>query len=416
MSAVHALPDGWRRISLQQIASIQTGVAKGKKAVKNRIELPYLRVANVQDGHLELSEIKTISVSRPEVARYSLQPGDVLMTEGGDFDKLGRGFVWEGQLSQCLHQNHVFVVRADSNHLDPYFLTYQAGSSYGKGYFLSCSKQSTNLASINSSQLKEFPVLLPPPREQRTIVQTIRTWDRAISFTEEMIAAKQERRAWLMQQLLTGKRRLPGFGNSATAGHPPEGWELPKTGKMFKGISRRNCGSEVVLSVTQDQGVVPRDSIDRKINMSFDNTDGYKLVEPGDFIISLRSFQGGIEYSRYRGLVSPAYHVIRPTTHICDDFYRFYFKSSVFIQRLAVAVIGIRDGKQVNFSDFSFMRIPLPPVKEQCAIASVLNVADREIDLIRLQVEEIRRQKKGLMQQLLTGKRRIIIPKAVTRS
>lgn len=132
-----------------------------------------MRVANVQDGFLNLSEIKEIEVSEELIDRYSLKNGDVLFTEGGDYDKLGRGTVWQGQIKNCLHQNHVFVVRPQADVLSPYFLSYQAGSRYGKQYFLKCSKQTTNLASINSTQLKGFPVLMPTIEEQAQIVLLI---------------------------------------------------------------------------------------------------------------------------------------------------------------------------------------------------------------------------------------------------
>lgn len=107
------------------------------------------------------------------MTRWLLQKKDVLFTEGGDFDKLGRGAVWKGQIPDCLHQNHVFAVRVNQGLLDPYFLSYQAGSPYGKQYFLSCSKQTTNLASINSTQLKKFPVRLPSLLEQQEIVRIL---------------------------------------------------------------------------------------------------------------------------------------------------------------------------------------------------------------------------------------------------
>jgi type I restriction enzyme S subunit len=176
---------------------------------------------------------------------------------------------------------------------------------------------------------------------------------------------------------------------------------------MFERRSVKNCGKETVLSVTQDVGVVPRDSLDRKINMTDSNTDTYKLVEPGDFVISLRSFQGGIEYSKHRGIVSPAYHVIRPTVKVDNDFYRHYFKSYEFVGHLAIAVIGIRDGKQISYDDFAYMRFPYPPVPEQTRIASVLSTCDREIELLLRKEIVLREQKKGLMQKLLTGEIRV---------
>ena len=165
--------ESWKTKKLSEVARLQTGIMKGKHYVGQTIMLPYLRVANVQDGFLKLDEIKEIEVAPEQVERYSLLEGDVLFTEGGDYDKLGRGTVWQGQIKNCLHQNHVFVVRPHADVLNPYFLSYQAGSRYGKQYFLKCSKQTTNLASINSTQLKGFPVLIPALEEQVQIVSHI---------------------------------------------------------------------------------------------------------------------------------------------------------------------------------------------------------------------------------------------------
>lgn len=165
--------ESWRTVPLIEISTLQTGIMKGKHFNDKTICLPYLRVANVQDGYFNLKEIKRIEVSEKMVDRYLLQKGDVLFTEGGDFDKLGRGSVWNAEIKVCLHQNHVFVVRPDKKILDPYFLSLQAGSRYGKKYFLSCAKQTTNLASINSTQLKNYPVRLPVIEEQKAILNMV---------------------------------------------------------------------------------------------------------------------------------------------------------------------------------------------------------------------------------------------------
>lgn len=153
--------------------------------------------------------------------------------------------------------------------------------------------------------------------------------------------------------------------------------------------------------------------LDGRVASPESGTEGYKLVDPGDFVISLRSFQGGLEYSEHRGLVSPAYTVLKPRKVIHDGFYRHDFKSYDFIQRLAVAVIGIRDGKQISYGDFEFVKLPYPPLGEQRRIATILNTADREIGLLRKQLEAFKRQKKGLMQKLLTGEVRVKLPEEV---
>lgn len=203
-----SIPEGWKVVPLRTVAQVQTGVAKGKKDIQDPVELPYLRVANVQDGHIDLTELKTIKVSASQVERYSLRSGDVLMTEGGDFDKLGRGDVWKGQVPVCLHQNHVFAVRPNPDLLVSEFLAALTASAHGKSYFLSCAKQTTNLASINSTQVKDLPVLLPGKEEQERIVQQVAAYSLAERSALGALAQLEKTKAALMTDLLTGRKRV----------------------------------------------------------------------------------------------------------------------------------------------------------------------------------------------------------------
>ena len=168
--------NGWKIKKLKDVATLQTGIAKGRKYAPGErlFELPYLRVANVKGGYLDLSEMKTISVTLTEVERYSVRHGDVLITEGGDFDKVGRGTVWNGEIEDCLHQNHIFCIRPQNDVLLPEYLSFQTESPYGKIYFLMCAKKTSNLASINSTQVKNFPVLLAPIGAQEKLITHIK--------------------------------------------------------------------------------------------------------------------------------------------------------------------------------------------------------------------------------------------------
>jgi type I restriction enzyme S subunit len=207
---VGEVSEDWDVVALSDVAVVQTGIAKGKPA-EDGVELSYLRVANVHDGRVDLTEVKKITVERGAVQRYALRHGDVLFTEGGDADKLGRGCVWEAQVSPCLHQNHVFAVRPDPARLLPQFLAYWAASPGGKAYFLGCAKQTTNLASINSTQLKALPVPLPSLEEQREIVAAIRAVDDRRSADAEALSGLLSAKFALSAALLTGDLRVaPG--------------------------------------------------------------------------------------------------------------------------------------------------------------------------------------------------------------
>jgi type I restriction enzyme, S subunit len=199
------LPSGWRWVPLGQLAQIVSGVTLGGEGAQGGVTVPYLRVANVQDGYLDLTEIKTIRVALSVLGELRLVPGDVLMNEGGDFDKLGRGTVWAGEIDTCIHQNHVFRVRTNRALLLPEYLAFHSESAYGKRYFLVSSKQSTNLASINATQLRSYPIALPPPDEQALIVDRISAANAYRRELERAVVKLRMQKQGLMQDLLTGK-------------------------------------------------------------------------------------------------------------------------------------------------------------------------------------------------------------------
>lgn len=192
------------RESLAQLANVGSGITLGRRfAGPGTSEYPYLRVANVQDGHIDLSDVKTLRLPESVAAKAVLEPGDVLMNEGGDFDKLGRGAVWHGQIPNCLHQNHVFRVRCNQELLLPEFLALWAASEFGKKFFMLASKQSTNLASINSTQLKKFPVLRPTLERQREVLQVVGAVDALLKVERDELAKLRLLKQGLAQSLLS---------------------------------------------------------------------------------------------------------------------------------------------------------------------------------------------------------------------
>lgn len=157
-----AIKHRYEAINLCEVTSIVSGVTKNTKQTgTNYIDVPYMRVANVQDGRIDLSEIKTINVPPSDLQKFRLQRNDILLTEGGDPDKLGRGAVWHDEIANCIHQNHIFRVRPNQQLVNPTFLSFLIGSRYGKRYFLKAAKQTTGIASINMQQLKRFPAVVP---------------------------------------------------------------------------------------------------------------------------------------------------------------------------------------------------------------------------------------------------------------
>ena len=169
------IPKEWRKTQLRHCATIKSGITLGKSYRKDTvlIERPYLRVANVQGGYVDLNDLATIEVTPDEDLKYRLHSGDVLMTEGGDRDKLGRGCVWHGEIEPCLHQNHVFAVQTNETILLPEFLEYLTASDVGRSYFDITAIKTTNLACTSSSKVLAFTIPLPPIEEQIEIVATV---------------------------------------------------------------------------------------------------------------------------------------------------------------------------------------------------------------------------------------------------
>jgi len=190
-------------------------------------------------------------------------------------------------------------------------------------------------------------------------------------------------------------------------GEIPELWTVQRAKRIFREVSEKNYPDAQLLSVTQHQGVVPRESLEQRVVMPVGQLQTFKLVRKDDFVISLRSFQGGIEYSAYEGLVSPAYTVLRKREDVDSGYLKHLLKSSSFIDELNMSVTGIRQGKNIDFGDFSYSFIPLPEAEDQKKIAGFLDKKTVEID------EAITKKQKLI--ELLEEQKAIIINQAVTK-
>jgi len=200
------IPKNWIVTTLGDIADTASGATLGRKLEGKTILLPYLRVANVQDGHIDLKEMKEIEVLASEKNKWLLKSGDILLTEGGDWDQLGRGGIWRDEIPNCIHQNHIFRVRITDSNVDVTYLHYLINSPFGKSFFLKCSKQTTNLASINQSQLKKFVVIKPPLYEQRQIAGILNRCDETIAAARANVLAAKALKMKMINEILAPQK------------------------------------------------------------------------------------------------------------------------------------------------------------------------------------------------------------------
>ena len=382
------IPQQWGLPQIKDIASISSGSTPNRNNSEYwNGNIAWVTTGELSSGHVNhTSELITVKAVKETKMRIYPQ-GTLLMAMYGQGKT--RGTVAILEIDAAVNQACAAITVKDGKSK---FLFYQLKNSYQDIRKLS---NTGNQENLNADIIKTYQVPWAPDEEQERISTILTTQDKVIELKEKQLAEKQRQKKYLMQQLLTGKKRLPGFYGA---------WSFPKAKELFQSVSDKDHNGDLaVLSSTQDRGIVPRDEVDIDIKYDACSLVNYKKVSKGNFVISLRSFQGGIEYSTYTGLVSPVYTVLSSRKEISDGYYKQFFKSTDYINRLNVAVYGIRDGKQISYEDFGRLRIPYPPIKEQDAIAEVLSTADREVNLLRQDIEQEKQKKKALMQLLLTG-------------
>ena len=249
---------------------------------------------------------------------------------------------------------------------------------------------------LGQDRFLKSKIILPPLAEQRHIAEILTIQDKVIALKEKLLAEKQRQRKYLMQQLLTGKKRLPGFDGE---------WKQNKLGKLFAERSETKCEHLELLAITGTQGVIPRSQLDLKDNSSEDKSK-YLHICVGDIgYNTMRMWQGVSAYSNYDGIVSPAYTILKPSSDINAKYFAYLFKMPdvVFLfYRFSQGLVD--DTRNLKYANFKKISVTYPADKEeQNAIVAVLEKADLEIDLLRQSIEQEKQKKKALMQLLLTG-------------
>lgn len=412
------VPEHWQVRRLKFIATVQTGVAKGKdNEGKDTIHVPYLRVANVQDGYLSLDDVTTIEIPREDLPRYSLRPGDVLMNEGGDFDKLGRGHVWQGEIDPCIHQNHVFAVRPTK--VPSYWLNAFSGSQPAQFYFMGRSKQSTNLASISSSNVMELPVVVPPDDELSKILAHLDSeTDRIDALIEKktrFIELLREKRQALITHAVTKgldpKVKMKDSGVE-WLGEVPEHWDV---------LSFQRC-----VFIAEGQ-VDPEKSPYREMVLLAPNhiesgsglllyteTAEEQGAESGKYLCQ----KGDVVYSKIRPALRKV--CIAPDLSLCSaDMYPmrghsgmsnqflFWFLLSEPFSAFAVLEADRVAMPKINRESLNSVQLPRPPINEQMEIVARVAEATERLDNLTAKTERsidlLKERRSALITAAVTG-------------
>ncbi|WP_419614554.1 restriction endonuclease subunit S, partial [Thiolapillus sp.] len=361
--------------------------------------IPYMNVFS--NTFTDIQDLRSVIITDDE-SQNAVAKGDVFFTVSSETpEEAGMSSVLLGDVDRCYLNSFCALFRFD-DHLSPnlIFLGYLLRSRSVRCH-LSRGAQGATRYNISKLVFKELPLVFPLAKEQQKIAHCLSSLDEVIGLQAKKVQALKQHKKGLMQQLFpaegetTPRLRFPDFREAGA-------WEVKYGNSLFIQISNKEHNASLpVLAITQENGAIPRHLIDYHVSVTEKSLKSYKVVDIGDFIISLRTFQGGIEYSDYKGICSPAYIVLRAATEeVINDFFRHYFKTEKYIADLNRNLEGLRDGKMVSYKQFSEIKLPLPISPEQQKIAHCLSSLDEVIGLESHKLDALKNLKKGLMQQL----------------
>lgn len=395
------VPEGWRQCELGQLMSFKNGLNTDK--INYGKGYKFVNVMDVFDNDIITEEkiIGRVDVTQKQLTENCLQYGDVLFNRTSEtFDEIAMSAVY---MDHAIATFGGFVIRGRliSDGIEPSFLVYALQSRNYREQVIKLGQGAVR-ANIGQKNLSQVALLHPPLPEQRKIAQILSTWDASITATEQLLENSQKRKKGLMQQLLTGKKRLPGFDGE---------WENIKLKSVLKEEKTRNRNNSVerVLSVTNHSGfVLPEEQFSKRV--ASNDVSNYKVVKRGQFGYNPSRLNVG-SFARLEhheiGLLSPMYVVFSVYKDRLDsDYFKAWMSSDETRQRVGSSTQGtVRDS--VGFDVLCSFSFWLPPLHEQQTIAQILTAADQEIEALQQRLVCLKQEKKALMQQLLTGKKRV---------
>lgn len=391
MSSIGIIPIDWDVKRVKDFGQVYTGNTPPTSDLSNYgCEFKFVSPADITDakyiGHTE----KGLS-SKGFAASRNAEKGAVLFTCIGS--TIGKCAIANESIA---FNQQINAVVCDENH-DAEFLYYELCRSASIIKLLA-GEQAVPI--VNKSTFENFKVICPSIYEQKEISKLLSLWDKAIEKQTELIEKLKLRKRGLMQQLLTGKKRLPGFTGN---------WKTLKLGELFSERNETNCSGLPLLSITGDRGVIYQSDSEKR-DISNDDKSKYKRICPFDIgYNTMRMWQGRSALSMLEGIVSPAYTIVTPRDFVDVRFMALLIKEPHVVHKFWEHSQGlVNDTLNCKFPDFCQVKVTIPPKKEQVAIANMIYSFEEEVKLENERLLSLQSQKRGLMQQLLTGKKRIL--------
>jgi len=369
----------------------------------------YIRITDITiDGKLKPDGCKFLS---SEIGKnYPVRKGDVLLARSGA--TVGKAFIYNEDDDAC-YAGYLIKASVQQEKVLPQFFFYFTQTSQYDEWKNRIFIQAT-IQNISAEKYARMSLCIPPLSEQHSIVSYL---DDKCAKIDKMLEGKQKQIELLaeMKQRIIADAVTRGLNpnvkmkatNIPWLPEIPEHWELRKMKYLFRERSEKNHPTEPMLSATQTHGVILQSKYSGRVVVVNTGFEGLKLVKVGDFVIHLRSFQGGIEFAYDQGIISSAYTILSLNDSTQSDYFRYLFKSIPFIDLLKTCVTGIREGQNINYTKLKQNRIPLPPISEQRAIVSYLDDKAAKIDALtsklQQEIESIKEYKQRLISDVVTG-------------
>jgi type I restriction enzyme S subunit len=393
------MPDSWNIYKLEElIASSDYGTSEQTNDTKG---YPVLRMGNLVDGKISSENLVYVDLDRESFNNLKLEKGDLLFNRTNSYDLVGKVSLFDLD-GDYTFASYLIRLKVINSKVLPKYLNYYMNLNSSQKQIKTFSTKGVQQVNVNITTLKKFFKVKLPSNifEQQKIIDILSTWDKAIELKEKLIEQKKEQKKGLMQRLLTGKVRLPGFKGE---------WKEVRLGEVLKERKETGHVHLELLAITAQRGIVRRDEVDIKDNSSEDKSK-YKRIMPLDIgYNTMRMWQGVSGVSKYEGIVSPAYTVLKPTDKVDSYFMGYLFKLPKVIDKFRRYSQGLVDDTlNLKYENFKVIKVKIPQdVNEQKAIAQILICVDKEIEFLEKELEALKQQKKGLMQLLLTGKVRV---------
>jgi type I restriction enzyme S subunit len=400
--------DKWLSIHLGQLLTFKNGLNASKEKYGGGVK--FINVLDIIENDFITYDriIGSVEASEKEIKKNQVQYGDILFQRSSETrEEVGQANVYLDDNKEVIFGGFIIRGRAIQQY-NPLFMNSLLKTGKARKEITSKSGGSTRY-NVGQDTLSEVEIIMPCLPEQQKIASFLSAVDTKIEQLTRKKELLEEYKKGVMQKLFpppstssgSGKVQHPELRFKQEDGSDFPDWEVLRGEKLFESHSNKNHDGDLpILAATQDQGMVSREDAGIDVVTSRSSVLSYKIVEPGDFVISLRSFQGGIEYSYVHGICSPAYIILKPKREIVDDFFRHLFKKESFIERLSKTVVGIRDGKQISYSAFGGVKINVPVRDEQNKIAGFINHIERRITEAQKELSLAQTFKKGLLQQM----------------